>query len=292
MKKSCDTPRMSRSLKLLGLTLLSLLVFSVIVWSAVFPAGNGKLVVTFLDIGQGDSIFIQSPSGRQVLVDGGKGSKVLRELSAILPWYDRSIDIVVATHPDADHIGGLIDVLSRYDVDYIIRGSVEGDTSTALELMDSLRQKGTEEIIAIRGQIVELGGGAYMEILFPDREVPRVETNTGSVIARVVYGSTAFMLSGDAPDEIENYLVFLDGADLHANVLKAGHHGSKTSSGPLFLGFVAPEYGVFSRGCDNSYGHPAPEVVERFKQFAIPTADTCRGGVAFVSDGEGVERVK
>lgn len=284
---------MSRSSKLIGLVLLSLCMFSIVVWSAVFAsAGNGKLVVTFLDVGQGDSIFIEAPSGRRVLVDGGKGSKILRELAEVLPWYDRSIDVVIATHPDADHIGGLIDVLSRYDVDYIFRSSVEGDTSTAQALADSLRQEGVEEILARRGQVVELGGGAFIEILFPDRDVPRVETNTGSVVARLVYGETAFMLSGDAPDEIENYLAFLDGADLHANVLKAGHHGSKTSSGPLFLGFVAPEYAVFSRGCDNTYGHPAPEVVARFNQFAIPTADTCTGRVAFVSDGERVERIK
>lgn len=132
---------------------------------------------------------------------------------------------------------------------------------------------------------------AYLEVLSPDRLVPRVDTNTGCVVARLVYGKTAFMLSCDAPHEIENYLVYLGGGALRSDVLKAGHHGSKTSSGVLFLGYVNPQWGVFSRGCNNRYGHPAPETVARFSQFEIPTLDTCEEGtITFASDGQTVQR--
>lgn len=283
---------MRRSARILLATLCALALVTGLIWSAVFAEDSGgMLTVTFFDVGQGDSIFIKAPSGRQALVDGGLGRAVLRSLTHVVPWHDRHLDVVVATHPDADHIGGLVDVLSRYDVSYIVRSSVEGDTATAQALMDSIRQGGAEEVIAQRGQLIDLGLGAYIEILFPDRPLPAVETNTGSVVSRVVYGATAFMLTGDAPDEIENYLTWLDGTDLHSNVLKAGHHGSKTSSGPLFLGFATPEYGVFSRGCTNKYSHPAPDTVARFKQFGIPTLDTCTdSAVTFVSDGHTVIR--
>lgn len=229
-----------------------------------------------------------------MLIDAGAGRDVLRQLGDIVPWYDRSIDVVIATHPDHDHIGGFPEVFDRYRVSYVFRSSVEDDGNDALAFSDALaREKadGAVEVIARRGQVIDLGGGAFVEILFPDRSVPRVETNTGSIVARVVYGSTAVLLSGDAPRGVEEYLVALDGAALKAQILKAGHHGSETSSAQSFVGFTAPEYVVFSRGCDNRYGHPAPEVVERFRAFGIPTLDTCeKGTITFESDGHSVRQ--
>ena len=165
----------------------------------------------------------------------------------------------------------------------------------------SVASEGAGETIARRGQIIDLGSTgspqaarAYIEILFPDRDVSRVETNTASIVARLVYGDTSFMLTGDSPQNIEEYLVQLDGSTslttggngLKSNVLKAGHHGSKTSSSELFVGFVGPEYAVFSRGCENRYGHPHAEVVALFKRFEIPALDTCTDGtITLHSDG-------
>lgn len=282
---------MQGSAKLLAATAFVLVVLNGVVWFSVVEADSaGRLTVSFLDVGQGDSIFIESPSGTQVLVDGGKGRTVLRELSRQMPWFDRSIDVVIGTHPDEDHIGGLIDVLERYKVATVILSSVldeEGSDFRAFtRALEKEKEDGGEEIVGLRGQVLDLGGGAYIEILFPDRYLPDVETNTGSIVARLVYGDTAFLLTGDAPDSIEKYLVQLDGKDLKSNVLKAGHHGSRTSSTPLFVGFVSPEYAIFSRGCDNSYGHPHEEVVELFMRFEIQVLDTCDSGtVTFTSDG-------
>ena len=294
---------MNRSVQIQGIAIFVLLIIAFGVWHAALREDRkGILTVSFLDVGQGDAIFIDAPSGRQVLIDGGKGRAVLRQLSRVMPWYDRSIDVVVATHPDADHIGGLPDVLKRYRVERVFYSSVDDDGSDQRAFVDALEEEvrgGAEKLIARRGQILVLGGGAYVEILFPDRSVPDIETNTGSIIVRLVYGETAFMLTGDSPQSIEKYLVPLDGSTtlttsangLKANVLKVGHHGSKTSSSPLFVGFVSPEYAVFSRGCDNSYGHPHPEVVAIFERFEIPTLDTCKDGlITFVSDGIAVHR--
>ncbi len=281
---------MQASSRILAMVLvLLLLVLGSIAYAVAAEDRRGLLTVSFLDVGQGDAIFIDAPSGRQVLIDGGASAQVLRELARVSPWYDRSIDVIIATHPDADHIGGLIDVLERYEVDTIVRSSVHGDTALA-ETFDSLATSGRyETFFAERGQTIDLGGGARLEILFPDRPVPGIEPNVGCVVARLTYGETAFMLPCDAPDEIELYLARLGAEHLRADVLKAAHHGSKTSSAPAFVGAVAPAYAVFSRGCDNSYGHPHPEVVETYARFEIPTLDTCEEGtITFVSDGQTV----
>lgn len=295
---------MIRSERLVGIVLLVIgALVCGILYATVREDRAGLLTVTFLDIGQGDSIFIDAPSGRQVLIDGGPADGgVLRRLSAAMPWYDRSIDVVIPTHPDADHIAGLIDVLARYRVGVILESSVLGDTKTFAAFnraVDSAVKGGAREMTARRGEIVDLGGStgspraphAYLEVLSPDRSVPHADTNDGCVVTRLVYGSTAFMLPCDAPQGVEDYLVALGGGALKADVLKAGHHGSKTSSAPLFVGSVSPSYAVYSRGCNNKYGHPNQETIETFARFAIPTLDTCAdGSVTFVSDGKTVAR--
>lgn len=285
---------MRKSARVYGVAILVLSVLAAFVWYAALREDrHGILVVSFLNVGQGDAIFIEAPSGRQVLIDGGPDRSVLRELGNVLPWWDRSIDVIIATHPDADHISGLVDVLQRYRVDYILQPGIEKNTGPAESMLLSVAKERAQEVYARRGQVVDLGDGAYLEILFPDRDVSSVETNTASIVTRLVYGETAFMLTGDSPQAIEKYLVQLGGERLRSNVLKAGHHGSDTSSSELFVGFVSPEYAVFSRGCDNRYGHPHADVVALFKRFEIPTLDTCtEGTITFASDGRTVSLKK
>lgn len=266
-----------------------------LIWiAALHEDRQGLLTVSFLDIGQGDAIFIDSPTGRQVLIDGGPGSEVLRKLPTVMPWYDRSIDLMIGTHADSDHISGLIEVLPRYRVGEILVPSTKGDTEpwrTYLREVHLEEASGARVRVAERGERIDLGGGAYVDVLFPDRKLPDIETNTGCIVTKLVYGKTSFMLPCDSPKIIEEYLAELDGAELKSTVLKAGHHGSKNSSSALFVGLVDPSYVVFSRGCKNRYGHPAPETIATFERFRIPTSDTCtEGTVTFVSDGQTVMR--
>ncbi len=283
---------MRMSARIVGVAIAILLFACVVVWTAAFDVRQGVLSVSFLDVGQGDSIFIRSPSGRTVLIDGGPDDSVLRQLSQEMPLLSRFLDVVIATHPDSDHITGLIDVLERYKVTYVVQSSVLGDTPVwdSLENVIADDQKeGTKLVTALRGQVIDLGDGAYLEVLSPDRSVPNVATNEGCVVTRLVYGKTSFLLPCDAPSDIEQYLVYLDGPGLSSTVLKAGHHGSAYSSSPLFVGFVDPQYAVYSRGCNNKYGFPATSTVATFKSFGIPTLDTCLDGtVTFVSDGQTV----
>lgn len=264
-----------------------LAVIALFVWSV--PTHRG-LSVSFLDVGQGDAIFIQSPSGTQILVDGGPDGSVLRELSKKMPFWDRTIDAVIESHPDKDHIAGLVEVMKRYDVGTFLEPGIENDTAPTVALAKAVREeKGIEDVRARRGMRLHLGGGAYADILFPDRDVDTIETNTGSIVMKVVYGDTSFFLSGDSPQAVEKYLTALDGENLKSTVLKAGHHGSKNSSAEEFVKAVAPEYVVYSRGCDNTYGHPAFEVSALMKRLQIPTLDTCeKGTITFQSDGVAV----
>jgi len=268
------------------LPLIVLIFGNVCVWIFAFP--SHELRVSFLEIGQGDSILIQSPTGVEMLVDGGANTAVLRELGQHLPFFDRSIDAVVETHPDKDHIGGLSDVFDRYDIGTFIEPGIPNDTGAALALERAVvAEEGVNRVLARRGMRLILGGGAYADILFPDRDVSGVETNTGSIVMRVIYGNTSFLLTGDSPQAIEKYISSIYGTALKSDVLKPGHHGSRTSSSEEFVRAVSPEYAVFSRGCDNSYGHPHEEIVRLFAKLRIVVFDTCKDGtVTFTSNGD------
>lgn len=272
--------------------LFALAILTLAIWLALLNReGSGILTVHFLDIGQGDSILIESPTGAQVLIDGGPSREVLRQLGEVMSWNDRSIDVVIATHPDADHVVGLVDVLQRYEVAYIFEPGVRHDAPHVEPLLASVANEGAQYLLARRGQRINIGGGAYIDILFPDRDVSTLETNTASIVARLVYGTTSFMLTGDSPSAIEKYLVRTDAKGLDSDVLKAGHHGSNTSTSQEFIDAVSPTYAVFSRGCDNTYGHPHADVVARLAAAAVATLDTCENGrVTFTSDGTTLER--
>ncbi|HEX9608835.1 MAG TPA: MBL fold metallo-hydrolase, partial [Candidatus Paceibacterota bacterium] len=212
---------------------------------------------------------------------------VLRELGKQLPAHDRSIDIIVATHPDQDHIGGLPAVLERYAISYVFRSGAVHDTSVYRAFNTAIQNEdGIQEVLARRGTRIDLGGGAYFEILFPDRDVSKADPNDASIVGRLVYGEIEVMLTGDAPNSIERYLVSLDGKALGSDILKIGHHGSKTSSSNEFIGFVGPDYGIISAGCDNRYGHPHQDVLSVLAHFDIEILGTCEEGtIVFEADG-------
>lgn len=269
--------------------LSSLFVLNIFLWSVVFSQESSKLTVAFLDVGQGDAIYIEAPNGNQVLIDGGANKSVLRQLSKVMHFYDRSIDVIVATHPDKDHIGGLPEIIDRYSVDFVLESGAKNDTSVSLALKDAILQNKIKQIFAKRGMRVNLGRGVFLNILFPDRGVEDVESNTASIVAQLIYGNTKFMLTGDSPKAIEEYLVMLDGEKLKSDVLKVGHHGSKTSSSEMFLGFVSPKYSVISAGVENKYGHPHKEVLDILNQFTSTILNTQNSGtIIFKSDGENI----
>ena len=268
--------------------LLGFLVANIFIWHTVaMEDRRGVLKVSFLDIGQGDAIFIEAPNGNQVLIDGGSNKAVLKELGKVMPFYDRTIEAVIATHPDKDHIGGLIEVLKNYRTDFVMEPGVSSDTGAFQELEKTIKEKNLPKILARRGMSLSLGEGVYLNILFPDRDNEDWETNTASIVTKLTYGDTSFLLTGDSPIAIEKYLSMIDGKNLKSDVLKAGHHGSRTSTSESFASLVSPEYAVISAGKDNRYGHPHKEVLdilEKIKATILKTYEL--GTISFSSDGE------
>lgn len=257
------------------------------VWSAVLAREPSEVLkVAFLDVGQGDAIYIEAPNGHQVLIDGGGGRAVLEELARVMPFMDRSIDTVIATHPDLDHIGGLPDVFHRYDVGMFVESGVEDAGADNTALHQAVLNEGLVPVVLTERATLDLGSGVTLTILFPDRPVGTVDPNVGSIVARLVYGDTSFMLTGDSPQAIEEYLVERIPEGLASTVLKLGHHGSKTATAAEFLDAVHPAYTIVSAGCDNKYGHPHAEVLERVHARSIPVLQTCESGtIVFLSDG-------
>lgn len=273
-------------------TFLALFIISSIGFAEKTP--NHFLKVSFLDVGQGDAIFIESPTGTQVLIDGGKTSVVLHELESVMGFFDRTIDMVVATHPDMDHIGGLIDVLERYEVATILLTENMSDTPAFKIFQDRVRDEDAKIIYARRGQVFDLGSGdmgsTTLSILFPDHDPREMESNLSSIVARLVYGESEYMLTGDSPQEIEEYLVSIGPDLLVSDVLKAGHHGSRTSSSEIFVEVVNPTYAIISAGKDNSYGHPHREVTEIFSRHDVAVMSTAEShAIHTISDGTSIQ---
>jgi competence protein ComEC len=255
-------------------------------WLASGPSQARRLEVTVLDVGQGDAILIETPGGRDVLIDGGPGRAVLRGLGREMAWRDRSIDLVVVTHAQADHATGLLDVLDRYDVRRIVAGPPPADNSLverALTRAASGEGAAIERFAA--GTSFDLGGGVRLDVLSPPAHADGASGNDASIVLRLVWRDVSFLLTGDIEANAEKALVE-SGIDLRATVLKIAHHGSKTSSTAAFLDAVRPPVAVISSGAKNRFGHPAPDVVDRLGEYAdiYNTADD--GAVHFETDGQ------
>jgi competence protein ComEC len=248
------------------------------------PIQNTK--VTMLDVGQGDSFLIQASNGKQMLIDGGKDATVLVELAKVMPWGDRNIDIVLATHPDMDHIGGLDAVLKRYKVDMFLTSEVGGDTQEYKNLLSLVNKKKIPAYFVKAGMRFDLSDKDYFLVLFPDRDVSGWETNTGSVVGKFVSGERSVLFTGDSPAPIEQYLSKSIPLLLDVDILKLGHHGSRTSTTAALLKVATPELALISAGKNNSYGHPHKEVLTLLEQFNIPYISTQTDStVTFETDG-------
>ncbi len=247
------------------------------------------LTVAFLDVGQGDAIYIETPDGVEALIDGGPDTSVLRGLGQEMSMFDRSLDVVMATHEDADHIGGLVEVMKRFDIGTVLLTRNKSDTPLAEAWREAVVESGVSLIHPTPGTVIALGDEVTLIFFSPPLAHEALETNTASLVAKLTYGEVDFLLTGDAPSGIETYLTRQYGARLASEVLKLGHHGSDTSSAADFLSAVAPTYAVVSAGKNNRYGHPHEEVVARVATVGATLVSTAEEGtIRFRSDGRKV----
>lgn len=284
--------------KYLPHTLISILFFVAIgLWYNLYatsPNGNNNyLKVAFLDVGQGDSIYIETPDGHQMLIDGGPDASVLSRLSEVMPYGDRSIDVVLATHQDADHIGGLPQVLDNFEVSSFIENGATSNTKIYKSLEDRISKNKINKTIATRGMSILLDKekNIHFDILFPDRDISKLDSNEGSIVGKLVYGNESFMFTGDAPNYTENLIKNNESdAVLKSQVLKIGHHGSHTSSSLPWLKSVNPEVAIISAGLNNRYGHPHKETLDKLLNLKIPYLSTYeKGTIIFKTDGLSLE---
>ena len=260
-----------------------------------------QLEINFLDVGQGDAALIKTPYGQNILIDGGDGKKILQELPRVLPFYDRTIDLMILTHPHDDHVGGLVPVLKRYHVQKILYTGVAHNSPTYLEWLKVIKRKNIPLTIIDRPQTIALGADLRLNILYPLESFLNKETdnlNNASIVAKLIYKNKSFLLMGDAEQEVEGNLtpspspITGEGnhVSLQSDVIKIGHHGSDTSSSEEFLEAVKPKIGIISVGKDNDFGHPSLRVINRLERLGTKIYRTdLNGWIKVISDGNEVE---
>ena len=276
----------------LAVIIILLALFDLLLLSVYIRHRPHELRVSFLDVGQGDAVFIQAPNGTQMLYDAGPPTgAVLRALSSEMPFFDRSIDVAIFSHPDMDHIAGFKDVFDHYSVDVLMEPGASSTNGVYDDIKSGIATHGIKRIIARRGMSIDMGDGVVADILYPDRDEKWSDTNSASIVMRIHYGDTAFLLSGDLPQRQEEYVVSLPGNNLHSQVLKLGHHGSRTSSSEIWLRAIGPNMAVISAGLNNRYGHPHKEVLNLLEKLGIPYLVTFKEGtIDFESDGKTITR--
>lgn len=247
-----------------GALFLVALVF--LLWQAVYGyVQKPELEISFFDVGQGDAIFIESKDGTQILIDGGPPNRILPNLGSVMPFFDRFIDVVVLTHPHADHVSGLLEVLERYNVGLIVESGADYHTAEAKMFEESIKERKIKSAIIDHPTNLNFANGAVLRLIYPDRsfaDQTLKNVHDSALVGELDFEGKKILLMSDAEKNLEKRLV-AEGKVGDIDVLKTGHHGSKTSSNDFFLAVVKPEYAVISTGARNRYGHPAQEVLSR-----------------------------
>ncbi len=268
--------------------IFSLIVLNILAWVAVYDLNQSQLLeVIFFDVGQGDAIFVKTPDNYQILIDGGPGNAVIEKLAGEMPFWDRTIDMVVLTHPEYDHMAGLIEVLKRYEVDYIVWTGVLADTGEYEKWKEVIKDEEAEIIIAQAGQSIKIGEVQF-DILYPFENLEGQEiktTNNTSIVSRLTFKDNSFLFTGDISKSKEKEILE-QGIVINSDIIKVGHHGSKTSSSQEFIEAVSPEIAVIQCAKDNNYGHPHSEVLAVLENYDIKILRTDQDGdIKIVSNG-------
>lgn len=236
-----------------------------VAWAGVVTsAGGDELTVTFFETDRGDMVLVRTPNGNSALIDGGRDPfGAVRSLDSALPFWDRSLDLLLVTHPDADHVGGLQAVIERYDVTTIAEAPTTHGSTIYAAWRRAVDERGGS-VTLDQGVLIALDDGVTLEVLSAGRPFPDATINDASVVTMLRYGDVSMLLTGDITSVIERRLLD-SGRDIGATVLKVPHHGSDTSSTGQFLDAVDPEVAIIQVGSDNRFGHPTADVLSRLE---------------------------
>lgn len=265
-----------------SLFLLGIFIYHSIAFS------DKNLHLIFCNVGQGDGIFVRTPSGADIVIDGGPESgKMVGCLSRHMPIWDRTIEAVFLTHPDADHLNGLIPIIQTYSVKYFGTSKVPKESIGFAELMKSLRSKKVKVNYVFDGDEIRSKDGFDIKTFWPTEEfvngIAQRDDNYYSLIQKISYGKFHALLDGDSPyqvlDPVMNSIDSLD-------IFKPAHHGSKTGTHEFTFRHLVPRLAILSFGLNNRYHHPSPEVLSLLTKYNIPYKNTLKGDVEIVSDGK------
>ncbi len=280
--------------------LIGLLIVVLIVWFLVLNQRPGRILETdFLNVGQGDAVLIKTPKGQTVLIDGGPDNKVLEKLGKYLQPLQKRIDLIILTHPHADHVTGLIEVLRRYSVGLVILNGVYLKTDNYDQFLNAIEENKIKVLIAEAGEAIHFDKDLEFDILSPNKNPAGLvfnknsesfgtagnDINDTSIVGKLLFNDFSIMFMGDATSKIENQLLAY-GDSLKSDILKVGHHGSKYSSFTNFLKTVAPKAGIIEMGAKNFYGFPSSAALSRLEMFNINIFRTGQNGdIQVLSNG-------
>lgn len=284
--------------------LLVLAMAAILVWLPIFiyDKNNSGLRAWFFDVGQGDAEFLDFAGGNQILIDGGPDDKILQKLGKAMPFYDKSIDLIILTHPHKDHVFGLIEVLKRYKVGKIILPKVDFESPFYNEFLSEVKNKDVVLEYLGEGDVVKIGDFAELDFLSPKYENGNYKNtefndnaesfgsngqqlNNKSLVFKLIFGNNSFLFTGDAGVDIEKEIM-AEKYNLESDILKVGHHGSKYSSSEDFLKSVDPKYAVIEVGKNNRYGHPAERTLADISSIGAKILRTdLDSDAVFESDG-------
>ena len=271
----------------LKLIIVPLVLILILLAFADFKAKPKEgLSVSFFDVGQGDATFITTYRGRQILIDGGPGSQVLNQLGSVMPFWDRSIDVLVLSHPHADHVSGLVEVLKRYKVDEIIMPEVVFEGEAYKEFVELAKDKDVKVDFAYEGERIFFDDSTVFDVYYPAKGLIETDNdpkdgdgktnpNEASIVGKLTFGLDNILFTGDVGAETEKLLA--QKYDLDSNILKVAHQGSRFSTSEEFVNDVSPEYAVIMVG-QNSYGHPTKEVLDRLNAAGVIVLRTDQDG--------------
>jgi len=263
--------------------IISLVVVNILIWNFYFSIQDKKFHLKVYDVGQGDAIFIKSPKGFNILIDGGPSQSVIGYLSKDISFYSRKIDLLILTHPQAGHMTGLLEVVKRYQIKTLWISAAKVDTRIYQDWIKLIEEKNINYRVVYQGEKTIFPDGTKVEILWPKKDMISDDINSYSVVTLVSYGEFNALLAGDADKPNQPYT----SSENHVEVFKVPHHGSRASINKSFVTTISPEVSIISVGKNMQYGHPNPQVIKFLEQTGSKVYRTDKNGtVEIVSDGK------
>lgn len=259
------------------------IIANVLVWSVYFSAPDQKMHINVFDVGQGDSILVQTRGGYTILVDGGPDGKVMSALGKKIPFYSKNIDLLVLTHPQSDHYGGLIEVIKSYQIKTLWINGESSDSKFYREFEELVLEKNIKKVVVSSGDQLLLSDNTEIKVISPKKKISTSDPNVNSIVLHISYGDFDAYLTGDADSQVQPYSSKTEPVEL----LKVPHHGGKNALKESFVLELSPEISVISVGARNPYGHPRADTIDILKRSGTKIFRTDKNGsVEIVSDGD------